>query len=155
MHTDAQRAYTHPLRDASQTVAALRKSLESFRYHRLVEEIRAIVERELPAGSSLLVISKGDARLLEFTEHRAGHFPQTPEGEYAGYYPASGREAVAELEELRRARGYEYLLIPATAEWWLMHYGELGEYLRERCGEVWRDRHCLIFHLAKGEEQRG
>ena len=49
-------------------------------------------------------------------------------GEYLGHHPASSTEAIAHLESLR-ARGAEYLLVPATSGWWLEHYGELAAHL--------------------------
>ncbi len=56
----------------------------------------------------------------------AAHFPQDASGGYAGHHPHDSATAIAELEELRR-RGAEYLVLPATARWWLDFYGGLAD----------------------------
>jgi len=101
-------------------------------YQSLVERIRARVRESVPAGACVLVISRGDAALLRLDGREAGHFPQSKTGLYAGYHPADGAEAAAHLSELR-ARGAEYLVIPATGLWWLDHYDELRLQLERDC----------------------
>jgi hypothetical protein len=54
---------------------------------------------------------------------------------------------VSQLEALRED-GAEYLVFPATAQWWLLHYGELAEHLEgldRTDGDV-----CTIFRLDGG-----
>lgn len=118
-------------------------------YQGLVERMRVQVRDTIPRGARVLVIARGDDALLRL-DHRDGrHFPQTPTGLYAGHYPATGADAVAHLEELQ-ARGAGYLVIPATARWWLDHYPELRSALEER-GELLADDPdtALIYALAR------
>src|SRR6266496_439642 len=42
---------------------------------------------------------------------------------------------IAELERLR-TKGADFLVIPATARWWLQHYTQFGEYLQVRYGAL-------------------
>ena len=72
---------------------------------------------------------QGDPALLKLGRRRRGlHFPQTNDGVYAGYHPRDAAAAVRHLEELRR-KGAEYLVLPATAFWWLEHYVGLNRHL--------------------------
>jgi len=115
-------------------------------YDGLVARIRDVVKAQLPVGAALLVVSRGDARLLA-SARRAAHFPQSPSGEYAGFYPFDSDAAIAHLEELR-AGGAEYLLFPSTAYWWLDYYGGLTKHLLATARVVYHDRTCLIFDLG-------
>jgi hypothetical protein len=91
--------------------------------------------QELPTGAVVLVVSRGDEALVDLPGRRGWHFPQAPGGEYAGHHPSDGVEAVEHLEDLR-ARGAEFLVIPATSRWWLDHYVELAEHLADRYTRV-------------------
>ncbi|MBS1843452.1 MAG: hypothetical protein JST53_03450 [Actinobacteria bacterium] len=102
--------------------------LGELEYAELVGRVQAAVLSNLPGGASVLVAGKGDAALLELPGLRAAHFPQSETGGYAGYHPRDGAAVIGELEELRR-RGAEYLVIPATLQWWLDHYEGLGAHL--------------------------
>jgi GT2 family glycosyltransferase len=119
------------------------------RYQRLRQEIREAVRQTVPAGSTVLVISRGDSRLLDLPNCTGWHFPQDDRGAYAGHHPASSEAAVAHLQALQ-AKGADYLLIPATAGWWLEHYAGLHRHL-ERCGEriQVRGEECVIYRLDK------
>lgn len=97
-------------------------------YAELVARVQAAVVSHVPAGASVLVVSKGDAALVQLPNLRADHFPQSPNGGYAGHHPRDGAAVIGELEELRR-RGAEYLVIPATAHWWLEFYEGLAAHL--------------------------
>jgi hypothetical protein len=94
----------------------------------VVDEVRAFVAREIPAGARVLVVSRGDEEIVAFPGHVGGHFPQVAGGEYAGHHPADSAEAIAHLAAQREA-GAEYLVIPATSGWWLDHYAELARHL--------------------------
>lgn len=120
-------------------------------YQGLVDRIRAQVRATVPHGACVLVVTRGDESLLRFDGREGRHFPQTPTGLYAGHYPVDGAEAVAHLEELR-ARGAGYLVIPATARWWLDHYPELLAALEEG-GELLASdpETALIYALARPE----
>jgi GT2 family glycosyltransferase len=115
-------------------------------YRRLVERIRDAVHEEVPAGSRVLVVSRGDRDLANLDGLDAGHFPQDPEGRYLGHHPRDSEDAIAQLEGLRED-GAEYLVMPATSLWWLDHYEELAACLRERC-EATELGFCTIYKLA-------
>lgn len=114
-------------------------------YRLMVEQLREAVTDAVPAGARVLIVSRGDRELVELEGLDCRHFPQDETGRYAGFHPRDGAEAVAQLEALRED-GAEYLVFPATASWWLQHYGELAEHLAgfERTdGDV-----CTVFRLA-------
>jgi hypothetical protein len=49
-----------------------------------------------------------------------------------------------------RVRGAEYLLLPATAFWWLDRYQKFREYLEARYPAIVRDENmCAIFDLRE------
>lgn len=100
-------------------------------YRQLSEGFRRFVEGVTPAGSSVLVVSKGDSELLLVPGRTGSHFPQTALGSYAGYHPESSAAAIDHLEVLRR-RGADFLAFPGTARWWLEYYGELRAHLEAR-----------------------
>jgi len=85
----------------------------------------------VPPNATLAVISKGDGELLKLGNRRAWHFPQDEAGTYAGFYPRDSDACIAELEKLR-ARGAEFLVIPASAHWWLSHYPRFADHLQTR-----------------------
>jgi hypothetical protein len=118
-------------------------------YAELVGRVHAAVTAVLPAGAALLVLSKGDTALLEIPGFAAEHFPQDASGDYAGHHPLDSDEAIARLEELRR-RGAEYLVIPATALWWLDFYTGFAEHLARR-GELVSEvaGTCRIFDIGR------
>ncbi|HEV2775217.1 MAG TPA: glycosyltransferase, partial [Solirubrobacteraceae bacterium] len=94
----------------------------------VVDAVRSFATGTLPRGAHVLVVSRGDEEVVDLPAHRAQHFPQAPDGGYAGHHPADSSEAIAQLEALR-ARGAEYLLVPATSDWWLEHYGAFTAHL--------------------------
>lgn len=125
-------------------------------YAELVGHIHATVAAAVPPGATVLVVSKGDAALLAMPGLNAAHFPQNHAGEYAGHHPRDSAAATAELERLRR-RGAEYLVIPATARWWLDFYEGFTGHLANH-GEVVADvaDACLIYGLGRlGEDAAG
>lgn len=125
--------------------------LSQAEYADLVARVRATVAAAVPPGSSVLVVSRGDSALLELPGIGASHFPQDEAGEYIGHHPRDSSAAVAALEELRR-RGAEYLVIPATARWWLDYYSEFATHLATH-GEVIADdpKSCLLYGLGTFE----
>lgn len=120
-------------------------------YAELIGRVQAAVLANVPAGAAVLVASKGDAALLELPSLRAAHFPQSESGGYAGHHPRDGAAVIAQLEDLRR-RGAEYLVIPATTQWWLDYYEGLGAHLAGH-GAVVADAPgvCTIFSLAAAQ----
>jgi glycosyltransferase involved in cell wall biosynthesis len=68
-------------------------------------------------------------------------------GVYAGRDPANSDEALLFLESIK-AKGAEYLLIPAKSFWWLADYQEFRERVEAHYRAVVReDNTCIIFHL--------
>ena len=120
-------------------------------YRRLLRRLPEAVARVVPAGATVLVVSRGDDELLQLPGVRAWHFPRDPDGRYAGHHPADGVEAVARLEELRTA-GAGFLVIPEPSLWWLDHYPEFRRHLDERGRELFRqDGVGVIYSLTEGE----
>ena len=115
-------------------------------YEGLRARIRELVADAVPAGATVLVVSKGDPELLELGGRRARHFPEAPDGTWAGHHPADSGEAVAALEAMR-ASGGEFIVFPRTGMWWLQHYEGLQEHLESRYDAVVRDDECVIFAL--------
>jgi hypothetical protein len=117
-------------------------------YDDLCDRIVSVVREATPAGAVVAVISKGDPRLLELDDRRGLHFPGDAEGGYAGYYPRTSEEAIAQVETARRA-GAEFLCVPATALWWLEHYRAMASWLGVHCRVTSRDEAtCVIYDLV-------
>jgi GT2 family glycosyltransferase len=119
-------------------------------YREMTVQIREFVDRALPLDAAVLVISRGDEQLLDLKGRQARHFPQDENGTYAGHHPADSTAAIAELESLRVAGRGKYLLIPATEFWWLEHYCQFGDHLRDNYSIVLEEKDaCIIFALSK------
>ena len=116
-------------------------------YRTLVTQVRSVVCDLVPPGATVAVISKGDEALLALDGRTAWHFPQGPGGVYAGHYPADSDACIAELERMR-GDGADYLVIPATAQWWVRHYREFGEYLTARYCAVGDANSATVFLLT-------
>lgn len=121
---------------------AFRKQLA---YPQTIANIRETVRAMVPPEMTVAVVSKGDDELLQL-DRPAWHFPRQEDGTYAGYYPATGSDAVEHLEALRAA-GAEVLIFPNTAFWWLDHYEALQNYLASTALWVHKDEWCIIYRL--------
>jgi hypothetical protein len=117
-------------------------------YRRMVERVRAAVGEAVPAGASVLVVSRGDRELVDLEGRDGGHFPQDGSGGYLGHHPCDSADAIARLEALR-AGGAEYLVLPSTSSWWLEHYASFAEHLRRNYQVDDLDA-CAIFRLRDG-----
>ena len=116
-------------------------------YRKLVRRIKEVVRERVPAGATVLVVSRGDDNLLALYGRRGWHFPRTDEGHWGGYHPKSSLPAIAQVEALR-ASGADYLLLPAPSLWWLDHYSALRAHLDNHYRPlVWKDDLCVIFAL--------
>lgn len=122
LHTALQR------RDARAGEAAPGGRPGPAEYRTLRRRLRRMVESEVPAGAQVAVVSRGDPELLDLPGRTGVHYPLAPEGHYLGFYPPDGTPAIAHLEWVR-ARGVEYLLLPATAGWWLGSFPLLAAHL--------------------------
>jgi hypothetical protein len=129
-------------------IGAVEEPIED--YAELVARIHAILAGRVPSGARVLVVSRGDETLLA-PAFATSHFPQGPNGVYAGHYPADSAAAIAHLERLR-GEGAEFLVLPATGFWWLDYYGGLLQHLMARGRVVHHDEHCLIFDLRPRQE---
>jgi FkbM family methyltransferase len=128
---------------------------EKEQYRHLVERVRGVVDRALPPDATVAVVSKGDDELLKLGGRKAWHFPQDERGVYAGYNPADGAAAVDHLERLR-AKGADFLVVPATALWWLDHYADFRRHLERHSREVARQEDTgVIFALRADHGANG
>jgi hypothetical protein len=119
----------------------------------MVEKIREVVDRKLPADATVLVITDKDDELLKLGEKRKGwHFPRAEDGTGHGSKPDNTDEAIAHLEALRE-KGAQFLVIPPPAFWWVDDnegYKGFRQYLEKNYQVVVLDQNlCIIFDLRK------
>lgn len=115
-------------------------------YARVLDALPALLAGLVPAGGRVLVVSRGDDRLLEVPGRTGGHFPQAPGGAYAGHHPHDSDDAVARLEALRTA-GWTHLAFPDTALWWLDHYAGLRGHLERTAALLHRGGPGAVYRL--------
>ena len=124
------------------------------RYRAVVATVREIASRLEPG--ILAVVSKGDPELVDLGGRLAWHFPQTPEGIYAGHHPTDSVDAIEQLERIRLA-GARFLVFPQTAFWWFSHYPEFARHLEDCCRCIVSEQDsCLIYELLDvGDARHG
>jgi GT2 family glycosyltransferase len=113
-------------------------------YHDLVHRIRAAADRVLPTDCQVLIAAHGDPNLLKLYGRQCSHFPQQPDGSYAGHHPADSAAAAAELQGLCD-RGATYFILPRTMRWWLEYYPGFRSYLEDGWTIAWHDGDCTIY----------
>ena len=64
-------------------------------------------------------------------------------GTFDSSIPQDSADAISRLEAVR-ARGAQYLVLPATAFWWLEKYRSFAEYLEARYPVIVRDNNCCV-----------
>jgi GT2 family glycosyltransferase len=107
---------------------------ESDRYLRMVARVARAVADVVPVGATVLVVNRGDDRLLKLGDRQAWHFPRTA-------------EAIAMLDEARAA-GARYLVVPSSGGWWLEHYEDLRRHLEDSHARLFSDPEtCVIYGL--------
>jgi glycosyltransferase involved in cell wall biosynthesis len=116
-------------------------------YEYFVDRLQARLPNVVRPGSNVLVVSKGDERLLRIDGVAAGHFPQDATGRWPGYHPHDSAAAIEQLEELCR-QGAEQLVFPKSSFWWLEHYEELANHLQQTHRLVHSDDDCQVFDLV-------
>jgi hypothetical protein len=122
-------------------------------YEELVARMRELVSSASPLGARVAVISRGDGDLLRIPGCDARHFPAGRDGAYAGFYPADGRAALAQLTEAIES-GVGYLAVPETGRWWLDFYPEFGAYLRHQCRALIDERAIgALFELVPSKQE--
>jgi len=132
--------------------SALEKQL---RGRRVADGVRSFVDEGLPAGATVLVVSRGDEELVTLDGRVGWHFPQAEDGVYAGHHPDDSEIAISHLEELR-ARGATHLVIPATSAWWLDHYADFRRHLDDSHRAMSTDPEtCVAYELTRQPAQRG
>lgn len=104
---------------------------EEREYRRIVRRIQEVTADLIPAKATIIVLGKAERELLDLPRRTVWRYPQTPDGEYAGYYPACSTSAIVHLEAIR-SRGAGYLLIPEISRWWLDHYVDFANHVRSR-----------------------
>lgn len=141
-------------RDRRFSPMAAASGMEAADYRELIGHMHRVAATKLPTNSKLLVVSRGDEELL-VPGFPASHFPQGPSGVYAGHYPLDSDAAILHLEQCR-ADGSEFLLLPATAFWWLDYYSGLLKHLMARARVFHHDDRFIVFDLrasSGGEPQ--
>jgi radical SAM protein with 4Fe4S-binding SPASM domain len=138
----------HVRRTEEEAAAEGNGSLDPDTYRGLVERIRLIARSAIPPDATVLVATKGDGQLLELDCGDAWHFPAGLDGEYIGYHPPDAEWAIEQLE-LARARGAEYLVIPATVSWWMEHYPAFAQHVNRDYAQVVEDESCAIYALGR------
>jgi len=98
--------------------------------------------------ATVLVVSRGDDRLTALPGREGAHFPQAPDGKWAGHHPANAGEAIAQLEALR-ARGARYFAIPSPSFWWLHYYEGLTDHLEERYRRIHSGEQVVVFDIGE------
>lgn len=117
-------------------------------YSDVLSRFRVLLQRALPANAAVAVVSRGDDELLRLEELDGWHFPQRGDGVYLGYYPPDSEAAIQHLEALR-AKGAEFLAIPANSLWWLEHYGGFARHLEDRYDLILHDQDtCALYALV-------
>ena len=130
-------------------IARLRDTLPGaaklIEYEGMILAVERMVRANVPRSATLLVINKGDERLLAH-HAKAWHFPRNPDGTYTWQYPAEDYEAIDHLESLCKA-GASFLLVPQTALWWMEHYPLFAEHLEQRFKVRCREAAGVLFDL--------
>jgi hypothetical protein len=122
-------------------------------YDELCARVGTIVEESTPAEATIAVVSKGDPRLVQLDGRTGLHFPSDGEGGYAGFYPRTGEEAIAQVEAARGG-GAEFLCLPVTAFWWLKHYEALASWLGAHCRVAAEDKSvCVLYDLLRAPDE--
>jgi GT2 family glycosyltransferase len=120
-------------------------------YQHLIRAVLDAVSTVVPAGCTVLVVSKGDDELLRLEGRQAWYFPRAENGAYAGYYPANSTAAIAHLEA-SRVRGADCILFPATSFWWLERYSGFAQHLRRHYRALHQDEMSILFNLHERPE---
>ena len=154
VEAEGTRAWLQSALDAERQARQRLENERAENYLQLIRRVTTTVAETLPADATVLVVSRGDDRLLQLAGRQGWHFPQADDGRFAGHYPADSSAAIAHLEDLRD-RGAQYLLLPATSRWWLEHYVDLRRHLETRYSLVRQDDACHLFSLKSDVAHRG
>ncbi len=115
-------------------------------YIKLVPGLREFMKTIVPPESEVIVLSEGNAELLQLECGGAAHFP--PVGRDGSQIePTDSQHAIDVLRE-EVVRGADFLIVPNVMRWWLRFYPELIDLLNDRCPEH-RNADWTIFDLRE------
>ena len=120
-------------------------------YMKAVPGLREFMQTIVPPESEVLVLSEGNAELLQLSCRAARHFPPTGRGG-SQIEPSDSQQAIAFLEH-EIDRGADFLIVPNVMPWWLSFYPELIELLGSRSQEH-RTAEWTIFDLREIAAER-
>lgn len=136
-----------PPATATPTRKRRRMSLDD--YDAAIQHARDVIGRATPPGATVAIVSRGDEAVVALDGRTGWHFPLADDGSYAGAHPATGSEAVDQLEAVRD-RGAEFFAIPAPSAWWLGYYGDLRKHLETHYRVIDTDGgHCVLVSLRE------
>jgi hypothetical protein len=123
-----------------------RMDLESHRKHLAFREIRHLVPQE----ERIILVDQNQWRDdRELTFHSIPFIER--DGQYCGP-PLDDAEAIREFERLRQFAAC-FIVFGWPAFWWLDHYGQFAEYLRERFHCVLENGRLVVFDLRSHNEE--
>ena len=117
-------------------------------YPEVAARFTELLRESTTPGSTVLVVSHGDDRLVAVEGRHGSHFPQAPDGGWAGYHPADSDTAIRQLEAMRD-RGARYLAIPSASFWWLHHYREFSAHLEADYRRIRSTEHLVVFDMGE------
>jgi GT2 family glycosyltransferase len=121
-------------------------------YDRLRRRVDAMIRDNIPSGSTVLVVTRGDDLLLQLPGYDGWHFPRAADGGYAGHHPSDDADAIQRLE-IQRRLGAAYLVIPAPSLWWLDYYNAFSAHLDDRCQRLTMEpATAAIYDLGVSDE---
>ena len=124
-------------------------------YSGLIDQVTSMVTAMVPSSQTVLMVSKGDERLLRLGSRTGWHFPRAPTAVLPVITRPTATQAITQLETLRE-RGASYIVFPATSMWWLDQYPDFSQHLESRYQCLIRDdRICAIYALGDSPGTRG
>jgi hypothetical protein len=132
---------------------AMRRNEAAQQYQTLRQRVKELVQLTTPAGSTVLIVTKGDEDLLDIPGRHGWHFPRAVNGLFAGCYPGSSDEAIEHLRKLR-SRGAQYLAMPSTSFWWLEFYVDFTNHLQQKHRlTAFQEDVCVVYRLTSGKRR--
>ena len=117
-------------------------------YLAMVADVRREVIDVVPPGATVLVASKGDEELFDVPGRTMLHFPSDDGRTYAGWYPESTDDVMAQVERADGA-GRELRRVPRHGVWWFDFYEGLEYRFATFFDEVGDGESCRIFAVRQ------
>ena len=136
-----------PIREAPSAGQMTPTGRREHAYRSLVSALEDTLDAIVEDGSTVVVVTRGDDRLLTIEGSTTWHFPRSKDGRWAGYHPADSQMAIRHLEELREA-GARYFVLPGTAFWWLNQYRDFFAHLDGHYRRVHSSQYAVVFELS-------